>query len=306
LITLFYVAGAPLVLLALIFISLTASIAVQQEEQEIATMRGRGVSWAHVYALNLAESLVLVTLAIPFSLLLGWLLSVLMGKTQLFLQFTRQADLTFSLRDINLGWVGLFCLLVFASRLLPLLGLRRTTTVIIKQEKSRSLKKPLWERFFLDFILMVPALYVYWLLRSQAKPVKVLTDLKVSGSQGQYDPLMFLASSLFAVSACMIVLRFFPLLMRLLAAISDRVSRAGPYLAIQEIYRRAREHVSVMLLIMISLSLAIFSSSMATTLDQWMHDSQYYQAGSDLVVKEYAIPLNASMSQPIPCKGSKA
>lgn len=294
LITLFYVTGAPLVLLALIFISLTASIAVQQVDQETTTMRGRGVSLFQVYALNLCESLALIFIAAPFSLLLGWLSAILMGQTQLFLQFTRRSVLAYSLKDINLVWLGVLSLIIIAARLSPLLSLRHTTAVSIKQERSRSAKKPLWERFYLDFLLLIPAVYAYWVMKGNAKPIKVLTDLKLSSSEGQYDPLMFMASSLFAIAACMIALRIFPFLMRLLAAISDRLSRVGSYMAIQEIARRSREHASVMLLIMISLSLAIFSASMAKTLDQWMHDSQYYQTGADLVVKEYEIPISGS------------
>src|SRR5262249_51538885 len=111
------------------------------------------------------------------------------------------------------------------------------------------------------------------------------------------DPLMFAASSLFAISACMIVLRIFPLFVRLLARLSERFFPTGPYLAIQELARRPQEHASVMLLIMISLSLAIYSASMAKTLDRWLHDSHYYQAGADLVIRVYKLPV-ASSSNP--------
>jgi len=42
-------------------------------------------------------------------------------------------------------------------------------------------------------------------------------------------------------------------------------------------------------LIMISLSLSIYSASMAKTLDHWLYDSVYYQSGSDLVLQEYVV-----------------
>jgi putative ABC transport system permease protein len=223
----------------------------------------------------------------------------LMGRTQLFLQFTRQSELPFSLKDINLSWVGAVALVIIVARLIPLFGLRRTTAVSIKQERTRGGKRPLWERYFLDFLLLIPAGYAYWILRGQLmKPVKAAAEATLTGAQGQYDPLMFVASSLFAIAACMIVLRFFPLLMRLLAKISERFFPAGSYLAIQELARRPQGHSSVMLLIMISLSLAIYSASMAKTLDQWMHASQYYQAGADLVIKEYEIPIGGSPGAP--------
>jgi putative ABC transport system permease protein len=288
---LFYAAGAPLVLLALIFISLTASIALQQLEQETTTLRGRGVTLTQVFGLNLVESVVMILLALPFALFVGWLAAMAMGHTTLFLQFTRQSDLVFSLKDINLLWLGGVALVILIARFIPLLGLRHTTAVSIKQERSRSARRPLWERFFLDFLLLIPAGHAYWVLHNQLlQPVAAAATASANTSQGQFDPLMFAASSLFAIAACMIVLRIFPLFVRLLARLSERFFPAGPYLAIQELARRPQEHASVMLLIMISLSLAIFSASMAKTLDRWMHASQYYQAGADLVIREYKLP----------------
>jgi putative ABC transport system permease protein len=288
---LFYAAGAPLVLLALIFISLTASIALQQLEQETTTLRGRGVTLTQVFGLNLVESVVMILLALPFALLVGWLAAMAMGHTTLFLQFTRQSDLVFSLKDINLLWLGGVALAILIARFLPLLGLRHTTAVSLKQERSRSAKRPLWERFFLDFLLLIPAGYAYWVLHNQLlQPVEEAATAGANTSPGQFDPLMFAASSIFAISACMIVLRIFPLFVRLLARLSERFFPTGPYLAIQELARRPQEHASVMLLIMISLSLAIYSASMAKTLDRWMHDSQYYQAGADLVIRVYEVP----------------
>ncbi len=232
----------------------------------------------------------LIVVSMPFALLLGWLLANLMGHTQLFLQFNRASDFTFSLGDINLLWIGIIAVVIVAARLLPLIGLRHTTAVNIRQERSRSGKRPVWERIFLDFILLVPAAYAYLIMRGTVQPVKLLSNLNLGGASGQSDPLMFLASSLFTIAACMIILRIFPLLMRLVASFSNRHARVGTYLAVQEISRRPQDHTSVMLLIMISLSLAIFSASIAKTLGQWMNDSQYYKVGADLAVQEYELP----------------
>jgi putative ABC transport system permease protein len=231
----------------------------------------------------------------------GWLAAVAMGHTALFLQFTRPSDLVFSLKDVNLLWLGGVVLAILIARFIPLRGLRHTTAVSLKQERSRSAKRPLWERFFLDFLLLIPAGYAYWVLRNQLlHPVEdaAAAVASVNTSPAQYDPLMFAASSLFAISACMLVLRIVPLFVRLLARLSEQFFPIGPYLAIQELARRPHEHTSVMLLIMISLSLAIYSASMAKTLDRWMHDSQYYQAGADLVIRTYKLPI-PSNSNPL-------
>ena len=295
-VTLFYVAGAPLILLALVFISLTATVSLQQQDQEIATMRGRGITFSHLIGLNLLESLVLIVVSIPFSLVLGWLLANLMGQTQLFLQFTRQSTLAFSLADINLEWILVISAVILAARLIPLMSLRRTSIINLKQQRSRSTSRPFWERIFLDFILLVPAVYAYLIMSGKVQPVQFLSNLNMSGSSGQSDPLMFLASSLFAVSACMLALRAFPLVMRLAAAISTRFKRVGTYLAVQEIARRPQEHISIMLLIMVSLTLAIFSASIARTLDQWIYDFTILPVGADLAIQEYEVPIATNPS----------
>jgi putative ABC transport system permease protein len=295
--TLFYAAGAPLVLLALIFISLTASIALQQQEQETTTLRGRGVTLRQVFGLNLVESVVMILLALPFALGVGWLAAMAMGRTTTFLQFARPSNLVFSLQDINLLWLGGVGLAIVIARCLPLLGLRHTTAVSLKQERSRSAKRPVWERYFLDFLLLIPAGYGYWVLHNQRlQPVEdaAAGTAGATASQGQYDPLLFAAASIFAIAACMLALRLFPVLVRLLARLAERFFPTGPYLAIQELARRPQEHASVVLLIMISLSLGIYSASMAKTLDRWTRDAQYYRAGADLVIRAYELPVAAS------------
>ena len=66
---------------------------------------------------------------IPF---VGWLAAMAMGHTTLFLQFTRQSDLAFSLKDINLLWLGAVVLAILIARFIPLLALRHTTAVGLK------------------------------------------------------------------------------------------------------------------------------------------------------------------------------
>lgn len=287
--TLFYAVGGPMVVLALLFISLTAMIAVQQYEQETVTMRGRGTSWGQIISLNLIESGVLLVLALLPSLAVGWLAAGLMGKTLSFLKFTNRTDIPFTFQGVNFLWLLVVMLIIVAARFMPNLGISRTSIVRLKQEQSRGSRQPLWQRFFLDFFLLIPGIYAYATMSGFAKPVKFLADLQESGGQQYRDLLLFVAPALFAMALCMILLRILPLLTRLLAFAVDRLPGVWAYLSIQQIARRPQEHTSALLLIMISLSLAIFSASTAKTLDKWSYDSQYYKAGADLVIHEYVV-----------------
>jgi putative ABC transport system permease protein len=288
---LFYAIGGPMVVLALLFIGLTATIAVQQYEQETATMRGRGTSWWQVVSLNLIESIVLIAIAVPLSLITGWLAANLMSQTLSFLQFADRGTLPFTLQGVNVTWIILAACLVIIARFAPTLGISRTTIIRVKQEQSRSVKKPVWQRFYLDFLMLLPGLYAYLTLSGMATPTQFILDAyeNIASDEPYRDPLMFVAPALFAMALCLITLRFLPFIFRVLTAVIDRLPGVWSYLAMQQIARRPQDHSSALLLIMMSLSLSIYSASSAKTLDKWMHDDIYYRYGADLVVHEYVV-----------------
>ena len=105
-------------------------------------------------------------------------------------------------------------------------------------------------------------------MRGIAKPAKFLAKLEIASNEQYRDPLLFVAPALFAMAVCMITLRIVPLIMRLLSAVIERLPGVWAYLSLQQITRRPQDHSSALLLIMISLSLSIFSASTAKTLDQ--------------------------------------
>lgn len=301
--TLLYAVGSPMIVLALLFITLTARIAVQQYENEIATMRGRGTSRFQVLSLNLIESLVLVTLAFFPSLGVGWLAANLMVKTVSFLSFTSRSTFPFSLEGVNYLLLGTAVVLIVLSRFMPAVNISRITIIRLKQEQSRASLQPFWQRFYLDFLLLLPGIYAYVVLRGWAKPAQFIASLWETGEQYR-DPLLFIAPAIMSIAICMLMLRLVPLFLRLLAAIVERLPGVWAYLSLQQVARRPEDHTSTLLLIMISLSLSIFSASTAKTLDRWLYDSAYYQAGSDLAVQELIISSGGGNTFGIPSGGT--
>jgi putative ABC transport system permease protein len=286
--TMLFAVGAPMMVLALLFIGLASRIAIQQYEQETATIRGRGTSRGQVLWMNLQETTILVIFALPLAFALGWLAASVMGQTLSFLRFTERPPLDLSFDGVNYLWMGIAIFFIFAARFMPAYEVAQVTIVRMKQDQSRSNKKPFWERFFLDFLLLGLSLYAFSVMRGWAKPSGILAGLQLEGGQFR-DPLLFVSPALFSIAACMVMLRFVPLLVRILAAIVERLPSSWAYLSLQQIARRPGDYSNALLLIMISLSLAIFSASTAKTLDQWLHDSEYYKAGTDLVVREFAV-----------------
>ena len=291
LMTMFYVVGSPMVVLALIFIGLTARISVQQVENETAILRARGTSRAEVMLLNLIESLILFLIAIPLSLLLGWSAANLMNQTISFLQFTNRPIFTISFSGLNLPILAAAVVVIVIARFAPVVSGSRITVLRVKHEQSRGSQKPFWERFYLDFLLLIPGLYAFFVLKGWAQqgapPTQLLTSSQLATVQQFRDPLLFVAPALFAIALSLVVVRFIPLIVRLMAAIASRMRGVWAYLSLQQIARRSQDHSSALLLIIIALGLSIFTVSTARTLDRWLFDSEYYKVGADLALKEY-------------------
>jgi putative ABC transport system permease protein len=343
---LFFAAGVPMIVLALLFTSLTASIAVQQTITETVTMRTRGMGVVQALWMNLSESLILIGVAIPLVVGLSWLGAILIGQSQSFLKFdpignpdlsvinlqaavepasiiepanpdhggipTRSWISTISLRDIHLGWAGIMILVIILARAAPFLSLWRNPVIDLKQRMARQTtnrtSQPLWKRAYLDFIFLALSVYVYLTYRGMITPVGGIPNLGVPGGGGasdpiirpdlqfSYDPLILLSASFFAIACCMISLRLLPLFLQLFQKVFNRISQPWGYLAYQEIVRNLQDHANILLLIMIALSLSIYSASMARTLSLWMYQSRAYQSGADLVIREFEIDFSSGFS----------
>jgi len=310
--TLLYAVGAPLVVLALLFISLASIIVIQEYEQEIAMLRSRGTSQVEVVLMNLAESVILLLIALPFALILGWLAANLMGQTRSFLQFTQRGVLPFTYNGINLTGLLVAAGLVVLARVTPTWQVAQQTIIKLKQQQARSETKPIWQRFYLDFILLMISGYTYLSMRGWGRATAFLSQQGVEVPRGVIqqlqpevepyrDPLLFIAPAIFVIACSMILLRLVPLIARLLTATFGRLPGVWHYLSLQHVSRRPNEYSSALMLIMISLSLAIFSATAAKTLDQWLYDSIQYESGADLVVLEYPPQTSSAVpGLPIP------
>ncbi len=151
--TLFYVISAPAAILLFLFIGLVASIVVSQKDREISMMRGRGSTRVQVVGLAFAEVAILLLLALPISLLFGWLEAGLIARTLSFLKFSPGAHVLIHLQGLNIYWLVGVSLVIVVAWLLPAHKMAQNSIIRVKQERGRGLNKPLWERYYLDFFL---------------------------------------------------------------------------------------------------------------------------------------------------------
>ncbi len=276
----------PVIGLVAYFISLIAGMVVRRSQSEIAIMRSRGISRRKIVNLYLLEGLVLSGLGLAGGLMLGRWMAQLMSRTHTFLDPTiltsnggESMAIVFTPTSLAYALVGVALTLV--ALLIPALLAAQHSIVTLRWEQARSLLAPVWQRYFLDLILLVPPFYGWYQLAKQGT-----ITLGSGGNDPFSNPLLFLVPVLFCFSLGLLFLRFFPLLMKLLAGLSAWLPATTLLLTLRQLARSTTQYAGPLLLLTLTVSLATFTASMAVTLDSHLWDQVYYQVGADVNLAE--------------------
>ncbi len=279
-----YVFAGPILLLVLYFIGLISGLVVNRQQGEIAILKSRGTGDLQVVGIYALEGVMIGIVALTLGLIIGRQLALVMGNTVSFLAFGERTPLPVVItpRALRIALLGIVIGLL--ASLSPAMRAARLTIVTYKRERARAMEQPVWQRFFVDFLLLIPAGYGYYMLRNRGTINFLGTQ---AGGDPFQDPLLFLvpAITLFAVS--LLIIRVFPLVMEFLALLTGQVVRSvSVVLAFRQLARVSKQYTGSLLLLILTLSLATFTASMARTLDMSLHDQMYYRYGADYQLTE--------------------
>lgn len=274
--------GLPIFGILLTFLTLVGAMLGERRHNESAILRSRGASIWQLTAMQAGESALIGIVVLPGGLWLAGFLARRLGAVRTFLDPalvfpSSLPPVRFTATVWLFSWIALLMALLAATA--PSLRTARHTIVSYKQELARQLRPPLWQRFYLDFLLLLPALYGYYVLRQQG--AAALTQIDPF-----QNPLIFLVPTLFILALTLLTVRFMPWLWRALAAGLARLPGVSLLLAIRHLDRSPAMSAAPLLLLILTLGLATFIASMALTFDRHLHDDVYYRVGADLRLVE--------------------
>ncbi len=271
--------SVPLIGLLGYFMSQMAGLVVERQKEEIAVLRSRGGSYSQVIALALGEGLALGAAALLAGTALSLPIAQALLWTRSFLEFARLEGPPPTLLDASLGHGALVVAVAAPIILLRSLSAARRTIVSAKQERARETHAPLWQRLGLDLLLLIPALYGYQQLRLHG--MIAVPGLTISADDPYRNPLLLLAPALLVLALALLALRLVPRVLALLAWALGGLPGALPT-ALRFLGRTPSAYSGPLLLMICTLSLAVFGASMAGTLDQHSADRARYSAGADV------------------------
>lgn len=277
---LLYAFAVPVLGLILAFISLVARLSIERQRNEIAVLRSRGATTLQIMIIIFMEALLVGLLSLIISSGLALIIAQLIGKSRSFLDFSLQTDMkvSLSMAALRIGLISLGVALI--AQVLPALGAAKQTIVTYKQELSRPLRSPFWQRAFLDILLFIPAIYGAYLLRQQGS-IAVVND--TTGGDPFRNPLLFLVPALGILASSLFFLRLVQPIMAGIAWLAAHTKNVGLLLAARQLSRSPGSYHTPLVILILTLALSAYTASLAKTLDQHLFDQMYYKVGSDMV-----------------------
>lgn len=268
----------PIIGLVLAFIVLIVGLAVDQRRNEIAVMRSRGATPWQIVAFALIEGLVLGAIAFALGTAVSMSIAAFMGKTRSFLDFTGGDWLAITMNRTALRSGLLAIGLAMLAQAIPTLSASRDTIITYKQEQARAFKKPWWQRAWVDVILLAISIYGFYLLKEQGQLIAVGETQEDPFS----NPLLFVLPTLAIFSLTLLFIRIFPWIMELISWFLYQTNSVGLLLAGRELARTPRTYAMPLILLILTVSLAAFTASLAYTVDLQLYDDALYSIGSDI------------------------
>lgn len=274
----------PVMLMIVFYLFMVSQLNVEQEKNEIAVFKSRGASSAQILLIYALESLVLGIATAIIGPFIGYGLCHVLGASNGFLEFVNRTALpikfTIDAFLYSLLAVGVF----FVTTMLPIVPATRTTIVAHKASKAKKAKRPIWDKAFLDIILIVGSVgWLYYYNKTQES----LAAEGMTNASATVNPLLFIASTAFILGAALLVVRIYPFVVRFIYKVGKRVWSPAQYISLNNIGRSSsgRERF-IMAFLMLTVALGLFFANTARALNRNAEQTANYMVGCDAVITE--------------------
>jgi len=275
-----WVLQIPIYVMLALYIYMVSRQILQMDKNDISVLKSRGVSRRQILGLYALQGLVIAAMSFPAGLWLGMTICRLLGASNGFLEMVQRTALTVEVTGEALIYGGIAAAFSFLTMFLPVIKFSKVTIVDHKR-KSGVGRKSLWQRYFIDVVFFGVALYALYNFNNQQ-------DLMAAtlAEGGAVDPMLFAASSLFIIGSALLCLRLFPYLVKLVFLIGRRFFSPSLYVSMVKVIRSAGEEQFIMLFLVFTVAVGIFSAQSARTLNLNNAHRIQYMAGADLMFSE--------------------
>ena len=280
-----YAFSVPILGMTFTFIGLVVDMVVSQRRNEIAVLRSRGATLIQMIGMAILESTLLGLVGLAAGVPGASMVASFFSRAISFLNFSGKSLINpdVNVNAVKFGLGAVFIALIFM--VLPTIGAAGHTIITYKQDRARSMRPPLWQRMYIDIMLLIPAGYGIYLMKQQGGLTIPGQDPTLAMDPFQ-NPLLLLVPALGIFAITLLLLRFLPILMAIISWFASKTNSVGILMASRYLSRSSGGYNAPLILLILTLSLSTFTASLAQTLDRHVHDQTYYKVGADMSVVE--------------------
>lgn len=256
-------------LLALYYVLMVSGLYLRQVEGEFARFGSRGASSGQVFRLQAAEAGMLAMLGLALGPVLALLLLLGLASLGPYDQLTSGVLLRGSIPTASWLAAASGGLVLMAALLVPAVPAVRRGVVVHLQQRAREDRPPLWQRLYLDVLLLAGGLILLW--RAQ-----------LTGGFQRLDLLLLIAPLALLLGTATILLRLFPPLLRLLARLTGRMRGLALPLALRQASRSPNHIARLVLLLTLTMALGLLATGLDATLRLSEGQRARYAVGGEL------------------------
>ena len=263
----------------LYYVATMSSILVENQRSEVAQFRSRGSDTSQILTVFIMEGAMIALLAAIVAPVIAALTISLLGLTPAFFGLTGGGLLSVEISPAAYALSALGGMLGFLALLLPAIQASRFGITQQRQQSSRPTSLPTFQRYYLDVLLLLIAIFLFRQLTEQGSVVA----RDVFGA-AVADELLLAVPGLVLVASAMVLLRLFPLVMNLISKLFAKVLPVAAAMTVWQMSRQPTHYSRLSLLLILTAGLGIFASSFSTTLQRSFEERILHVSGSDLRV----------------------
>lgn len=276
-----WVLQIPIFMLLAAFIFMVSGQMLEMEQDEIAVLKSRGVSQKQLVGIYLTESFMMAVIGFAAGVPLGTLIVQVLGSANSFLEFVQRGILPAEVNAQVLLFAAAAAVLAVAAMTIPVLCFAKGSIITRKQKKHRRSDAPVWQKLFIDIVLLLVGLYGLYVYHMQSD---ILAQRVVDGAS--LDPLLFISSSAFMAGAGLFALRILPVITFVVFALFRRLWSPAVYAAFLRVIRTRSKQNFIMVFLILTIALGVFNAQAARTINGSEEDNIRYSIGADIVVRE--------------------
>lgn len=278
--TMLTVMQVPILVMLAFYVLMVTRLIIDNERGEISVLKSRGASSVQVLLMYLMQSLLIALTALPLGVGLGYLICSVLGASNGFLEFVTRRALPIRMTQGALRYALVTAVFLVATMLIPALSASRIGVVEQKQSRVHT-KIALWKKTGVDIILLALAGYGYYAYQIRQQTLAVTAG---NASEVPVDPLLFVISMLFLMGCALFFLRFYPLALRGLFRLGRRIWTPALYASFLHVGRSGGKEQFLMLFLIITMALGIFSANSARTINLNVEEKIRYKNGADMAL----------------------